>query len=440
MANLCLKKTTIVAACLATAVLAGCGGGSSADTESAGASNVSSTSASSKSGGSSSSSGGSSSSSSSSSSSGSSSSSSSGGSSSSGSSAAAGSGPAARLAQKLGVPSRMLIGLGAQGDTLTQTDIESENLHVDIEEAYLVGAGSGDWTTWNSPAGYFVQMLAQRAASVGAIPMYTLYQMAQDGATNLTKISSSSFMTVYWNNARLMFQQIAVSGKPALVNIEPDFWGYSEEQSHGDPTSFYANVQINSDCSSISNDVAGIAQCLILMARKYAPLAYVGFPPSSWAGVTDADVVNYMNAVGAQNADFVVEQTLDRDAGCYEAGPSYCSGGGTGRYWDETNTTHPNFNDYLAQVEAYHTGIGNLPVVLWQTPEGVPSSTSGGTDYHYRDNRVHYFLTHPSELTAVGVLGVVFGDGEGHQTNVASDGGQFQQLSAQYLAAPAALP
>jgi len=121
-------------------------------------------------------------------------------------------------------------------------------------------------------------------------------------------------------------------------------------------------------------------------------------------------------------------------------GPSYCTGGGTGKYWDETNTTHPNFNDYMDQVEAYHTGIGNLPVVLWQTPEGVPSSIPGGIPYHYRDNRVHYFLTHPSDLTAVGVLGVVFGDGESHQTNVASDGGQFQELSTQYLAAPAALP
>jgi hypothetical protein len=434
----------MAAACLAAAVLAGCGGVSTVDNPGAAASTDLSDA--SKSGSSSSSSSGSSSStssgasSSSSSSSGSTSSSSSSSSSSSGSSAAAGSGPAARLAHKLGAPSRLLIGLGAQGDTLTQTDILSENLHVDIEESYLVGAGSGDWTTWNSPAGYYVQVLAQKAAAVHAIPMYTLYQMAQDGATNLTKLSSASFMSVYWSNARLMFQQIAVSGKPALVNIEPDFWGYSEEQSHGDPTSFYADVQINSDCSSIGNNVAGIAQCLIIMARKYAPLAYVGFPPSDWAAVTDAEVVSYMNAVGAQNADFIVEQTLDRDAGCYEAGASYCTGGVPIKYWDETNTTHPNFNDYMVEVQAYHAGIGNLPVVLWQTPEGVPSSTPGGSPYQYRDNRVHYFLTHPSELTAVGVLGVVFGDGEGHQTNVASDGGQFQELSGQYLAAPAALP
>ncbi|HEY4068555.1 MAG TPA: hypothetical protein VGM74_16755, partial [Burkholderiaceae bacterium] len=64
----------------------------------------------------------------------------------------------------------------------------------------------------------------------------------------------------------------------------------------------------------------------------------------------------------------------------------------------------------------------------------------GGTPGAYRDNRAHYFLTHPSELTAVGGLGVVFGTGEGHQTSVATDGGQFKSLSSAYFKSPTALP
>ena len=79
-------------------------------------------------------------------------------------------------------------------------------------------------------------------------------------------------------------------------------------------------------------------------------------------------------------------------------------------------------------------------MIFWQTPEGVPSSTPGGSAFHYRDNRAHYFLTHASELTAMGGLGVVFSRGEGYQTDITTDGGQFQQLDAAYLAAPAALP
>ena len=315
----------------------------------------------------------------------------------------------------------------------------SENIKPDIVEAYLSGAGSGDWTTYNSPSGYYVQIVAQKAESVGAIPMYTLYGMAQNGEGNLSGLSSQSFMNTYWANVKLMYQQIAISGKPALVNVEPDFWGYTEGQSNGQPAQMFAYVNSNSDCSDQPNNVIGIAGCVIEMARKYAPKAYVGFPPSDW-GNTTAQVVAYMNTIGAQNADFIVAQTLDRDAGCDEVQASDCTASNGPWYWDESNQTHPNFQDHLTQVQAYHTGIGNLPVVWWQTPEGVPSSSPGGTPYHYRDNRVNYFLTHPSELTAVGGLGVVFGDGAANQTDISTDGGQFQQLSGQYFASPTPLP
>jgi hypothetical protein len=250
-------------------------------------------------------------------------------------------------------------------------------------------------------------------------------------------------MATYWARVKLLFETIAASKKPALVNLEPDFWGYVEQQApDGDPAKMTALVRSNADCATLKNDVTGVAGCLIKMARKYAPKAYVGFPPSSWGGNTTADVVAFMNAIGAQRADFIVEQTLDRDAGCFELAPqpSYCSRSGTGWYWDETNETHPNFDDNLHEATAFHSGIGGLPVIWWQTPEGVPSTTPGGTVYHYRDNRMNYFLLHPAQLVTAGGLAVVFSTGEDHQTNITTDGGQFQQLDGVYFAAPAALP
>ena len=84
--------------------------------------------------------------------------------------------------------------------------------------------------------------------------------------------------------------------------------------------------------------------------------------------------------------------------------------------------------------------MGGLPIVWWQTPFGVPSSTPGGTAGHFRDNKVDYFLKHPAELVAVGGLGVVFGAGAENQTTPSTDGGQYQTLSKQYLAKPAPLP
>jgi hypothetical protein len=274
---------------------------------------------------------------------------------------------------------------------------------------------------------------------MGAIPMYTLYQMATNGDGNLGDLTDSAFMTRYWSNVRLMYQQIAAYGKPVLVNLEPDFWGYAERYSNEDPSALAALVTINADCASLSNDIVGVAGCLLKMGRQYAPKAFIGFPPSEWFEAEH--VVSFMQAVGAAKADFIVMQTLDNDAGCFEAipQPSECVRSGTGWYWDETNQTTPNFSQHLAMVEQYHDALGELPVLWWQTPMGVPSSTPGGTLGHYRDNREDYFLKHPSELTAVGGLGVVFSGGS-TQTTLATDGGQFQSLSNAYLRAPTPLP
>ncbi len=271
------------------------------------------------------------------------------------------------------------------------------------------------------PAGFhnpdYVGVLTAAADALGAVPMITQYQMANDGENNMAVLVDASFMTTYWARATLLFKDLGSYGKPALVNLEPDFWGFTELAStNNDPTTVPALVSdpsvSNPDCAGQPNNVSGIAHCLLVLARKYAPNAYIGFPPSGW-GPTEAATIAWMNALGAQQADFIVEQTLDRDAGCFESSPqpSECVRGDGNWYWDETNTTHPNFQDHLALVAQDHAGIGNLPVIWWQTPEGVPSAIPGGSPGHYRDNRAHYFLTHPTQLTAVGGLAVVFGMG-----------------------------
>ena len=61
-----------------------------------------------------------------------------------------------------------------------------------------------------------------------------------------------------------------------------------------------------------------------------------------------------MLKVGADKADFIVAQTSDRDAGCFEVAspPAECAGRGNGPfYWDETNVATPNFHQDLDAVE-----------------------------------------------------------------------------------------
>lgn len=343
------------------------------------------------------------------------------------------------LAERWGKPRRLLVGLG----TATVSAIQAQGLLPDIYDQYLTGVGSSAWPTWNSPSGAYVGIVAANADKLGAIPMFTLYQMATLGDSNISGLADTTFMKGYWDNVRLLMQQLAAYGKPVLVNLEPDFWGYAH-RAVTDPTQHFAHVAgVNPDCAALPNTVAGMGQCLVHMARQTAPNAYVGFPPSLFPDLP-LDEVDYLTRVGAAQADFVVMQTLDRDAGCFEA--SYTGGGAACTrlstvpyYWDSSNLSEPSFTTHFATAKRFHDGL-QLPVLWWQTPLGVPSTSAGGSAYAFRDNRADYFLNHPQELVAAGGVGVVFSPGQARQTNITTDGGQFKRLSTQYLASPAALP
>ncbi|TFZ09018.1 hypothetical protein EZ216_03400 [Ramlibacter humi] len=332
----------------------------------------------------------------------------------------------------MGKPQRFLSGLGTGNPTAS---IQSQNLHPDIYDAYLSGLGGGAWQDWNSPSGAYVNVHAAKADAMGAVPMFTLYQMAANGDGNLAGLTDASFMSQYWANVRLMFQRLAIYDKPAFVVVEPDFWGYVQLAAPGgDPRQMAARVTDNADCANQPDNVTGIAGCIVQMARQYAPKAAIGFMPSRWGASSAAQVASFMRVVGAQSADFVAMETLDRDAGCFEAQAAGCTRSGSGWYWDDNA-----FRTHLADAKTMHDVVG-LPLVWWQTPMGVPSATPGGSNGQWRDNRVQYFLTHAADLVAAGGLGAVFSWGASGQTSIDTDGGQYKRLSEAYLASPAALP
>jgi hypothetical protein len=338
------------------------------------------------------------------------------------------------------MPGRLLGGLGA-GNSIA--DMTSQQIRPDIIDTYLVGVGSGSWPTWNSPDGAYVTYVSANVKAIGAVPMFTLYQMASRGEGNLSAIDDAAFMTSYWAQVKLMYQKIGATGQPTLVNLEPDFWGFVLAGAPGgDPTKVPARVSMVTECASQPNDVVGLAGCLMTLGRTYAPKAKIGFPPSFW-GRDATTVGNFMLKVGADKADFMVAQTSDRDAGCFEVAspPAECAGRGNGPfYWDETNVATPNFHQDLDAWSAVRRTLGNLPILYWQTPMGVPSATPGGTPGHFRDNHVQYMLTHPTEYTAAGVFAIVFSGGGSTSASITTDGGQFARLFQAYLASPAPFP
>lgn len=352
-------------------------------------------------------------------------------------------GSAAELARRLGRKPNFLIGMGSDYDASGDHSKDGAYLlgsTLDLHDGYLVGLlGRGGWTDWNA-GGTFVNVLSDSAAAKGVAPMYTLYSMAANGDGNLSGLTDDAYMKPYWDGLKLLYLRLAAFGKPALVHFEPDFWAYAELQSHDDPAALKVNVTANApDCAGLSNDLIGMGHCMVKLARLYAPQAMIGFHASQWSAPDPSATVNFLRKVGADQADLVISDLLDRDAGCFEAGSDpNCQRGGS-FYWDESNQTSPNFHEYLAWSKAMSSGLGR-PILWWQVPFGVPSANKGGSKGHYRDNRVHYIFEHIQEFVAAGGLGVAFGAGAENQTTPASDGGQFKAAVSKYYAASVALP
>lgn len=354
--------------------------------------------------------------------------------------------PERALAAKLGLPTRLWIGLGNDLPVghfdYTKCDIYTLPTKLDIHYVYLSGLkGQGGWPD-HDPNGSYVNMQADIAAARGVVPMFTLYQAAAWGERDYEALQNPSFMTAYWQGAKLLFQRLAMFDKPAIVHLEPDLWGFAQQDGQNDdPASIPVKVgSVLSECQGLPEDISGMSKCLIRLSRTLSPKVAVGLSASSFGAPTAARVGQYLAKLGAAETDLTVVETLDRDAGCFEArvDPN-CQRRDGVYYWDDTNTRSPSFKDHLTWAKTIRTTAGK-PLLWWQTPLGVPKGAPGGAAGRYRDNRVKYIFEHPKEFVEAGGVGIAFGVGAPNQTTVKTDGGQFSSAIGGYFNAPVPLP
>jgi hypothetical protein len=319
------------------------------------------------------------------------------------------------------------------------------------------------WGCYNTPPGMYATYFIQGAADASPpqIPMFTYYEILQTAQATLSNFqegtaeatvaaTNTGIMTRYYNDWRFLLQTIGQT--KAVLHIEPDFWGYV--RNAGDPTTLPAVVgSVNAtDCGSLPSTIAGMGQCMISMARKYAPNALVGLHASAWdsAGNTspttdvtvDAKAVAaVLAACGESKADFVVVETSDRDAGYYQIVENEDT------WWDPTDKMLPDYAQDLTWIKALTEALG-VPALYWQTPLGNSAGTNMNNSY--KDNRVDYFFggsaaqvesgaavtvpSHWSELAAAHVVGVAFGAGAGGQTTPDTDGGNLATKTKAYIA------
>ncbi|AJQ95565.1 hypothetical Protein YC6258_03529 [Gynuella sunshinyii YC6258] len=287
---------------------------------------------------------------------------------------------------------------------------------------------SGWWGCWpgnTTPPGYYVTWWNEQVTkatwqgvSRPQIFFWTWYSLRDlgdlagfgDGPGEVAAINQRDLLTQYMNDYRFFLQKIGNAHN--MIDLEPDFWGYVK--SLGNPHQIPAQVTAANptDCAAQENSAAGLARCLISMARKYAPNTGIGFHASCFDYQTDPEGCRQFLKDITTGADFMVGDVADRDAGWYATKKN-----NNGYWWDEQKGA-----DALAFYKSLTETVGK-PMVLWQIPVGNWSQNN--TYQHYQDDKVDYFFSHMDQVADAHIVALLFGAGSDQTTSPETDGGNL---------------
>ena len=313
---------------------------------------------------------------------------------------------------------------------------------------YLTGGvntGHG-WETWNQPAGQFATNYMQESAQNGYMPVFVYYEICLSngpqpgtycGGHNIQQdtgnLANANTMTAYYTNWVLTLQQIGAFGKPVLVIVEPDLWGFLQNASNGtnDASTVPASVSSSgfADAAGFPNTAQGFAWALLHMRDKYAPNAILALHASCWAAGADiaTDTSNNLDVTGLAQSEAHFLNTLglsgtpsgvstwnllSNDVADFDSAQP-----GGRSWWDRYNQTFPNFSRYLNFIGQLSQDT-HRRVVMWQVPMGNQYfDTMNNSNGHYQDNRAEYILSNVSSFASAGVIAVLFGPGNGGTMN-----------------------
>ena len=327
------------------------------------------------------------------------------------------------------------------------------------------------WGCWNlklgeTKSGARLRRLFESTETAGQIPLvvyYTFYRTIGEGVLTNAMLANAGKVQDYFDDWRFALKTVneyqQTSGKPVMIHIEPDLWGYAQQGQEGRASPEHLRVEVRSttrgDCSDMADNFAGFGQCMLHMARKHAPQASIGLMASGWSTDVDinltqpfldmAGIVRSTSAyfenfrVGNDLGDFLVVEFTDRDAAYYDVRPA-AEGGPEDRWQRRVESEHPNFPRTFAWAKAMAEAL-KLPLLWWQIPMGhqglknertwVPDGQGGGewASGEWKDDRVDYFFKEGGleEVVKNHGIAVTFGPGRRDQTSPATDGGYLKE-------------
>jgi hypothetical protein len=377
--------------------------------------------------------------------------------------------PAAPLLGPLptGLPATFWMGLGSQPGELGW--MKNSGVPWNARYQYLTGGvnTSAGWVGWWPGNGGFARDYIKASRDSGYLPVFTYYQLrysppqagADESEWDFTNVNNPGTMAAYFADFALLLRISAEDGRPVVIHVEPDFWGYMQRRvlagsnSAADlpaavTASGYAGVK------GYPDTVQGFAQALLHLRDTLAPNALLAIHASQWStnvdistsrdpatdpaavGRTTAAFLNTAgirgNPPGLRGWDLVFADPSDRDADWYRV----MMNDGGAHWWDATDATLPNFAQYRAWLAAVSAGTG-LRSVLWQVPIGnTVAPGENNAPGHFRDNRAEYFLgngaPHLADWIGAGVVGILWGRGHDQCTHYTDDGGYLRDQAAAY--------
>jgi hypothetical protein len=359
-----------------------------------------------------------------------------------------------------GLPSRLTVGLFEDSGG---TWMKSSAVPWDLRYRYFTKGWVNNWG-FGAYDGGWGRAYFDECNQQGFIPAVQYYQMnGEPGGGEsafLAKVQSPTTMKGYFGDFKILLQRIKDFGKPVVVLLEADGFGFLEQQAGGNAAA-YAAVKDSgvAELAGLPNTVAGWGLAFLQLRKAVgASNAILGIHISGWASgkdlaygsVTDPlgpevdKVYAFLSGFGiasnvtGQRFDVLVGDPLDRDSDYYRLVR------GQDRWWDASDSasiSSKSFNRYAEWLRLWNQKAARR-WVLWQTPLGNSNhknvANNGGSAEGYKDNRPEYFFAgstaHLSKFADAGVIALMFGAGAGgqssYQNDTFSDGQLFMKSRA----------
>jgi hypothetical protein len=359
-----------------------------------------------------------------------------------------------------GMPARLGVGL-FEGPGATW--MKNSGAAWDYRYQYFTKGWVNNWG-WGAADGSWGLSYMRECDAQRYVPVVQYYQMHGEAGGGegqfLAKTQNAATMNSYFADFKLLMQRAKDFGKPVVVLLEADGFGFLEQQTNHNPNAYAAIKDSGlADLQSLPNTVAGFGLAFLQMRKAAAANNVVlALHVSGWASGKDIAYFNVTDPLGpevdrvysflapfgiASNVtgstyEVLVADPLDRDSDYYRIVQ------GADRWWDASDSasiSSKSFNRYAEWLRLWNVK-SNRRWILWQIPLGNSASlnvyNNGNPGEGYKDNRAEYFFAngtaHLAKFADVGVIALLFGAGASGQSSYQqdrfSDGQLFLQSRA----------